>query len=112
MDVYLARFVYYLLGVKNISPIPVDIVYPVDIMKHIINTGEKPDTEIEMTQTAHTIRQLKADGTANTNTLQRVALVWGVLQWTDTNHRGNCDGFGVKNTRDRLPVPVGWVAVA
>ena len=65
-----------------------------------------------MDNTATAIRRLSPNG-VDCTTLRRVARVWGVLQWEDTNDQGNVpETFGVRNTRERLPVPEGWVRVA
>ncbi len=61
---------------------------------------------------ATAIRRRLSDGSADCSILRRVALVWGVLRWEDTNERGNVpEAFGVRNTRELLPVPEGWVGV-
>lgn len=62
--------------------------------------------------TSNACRKVLPDGSADSRTLRRVARVWGVLQWEDTNDRGNIpESFGVRNTKEVLPVPTGWVAV-
>ena len=66
-----------------------------------------------MTNTATAIRRVLPNGEANPATLKRVARVYGILQWEDANNRGNVpETFGVRNTRERLPVPDGWIGVA
>lgn len=65
-----------------------------------------------MTNTATAIRRILPNGQADCSTLRRVARVWGVLQWEDTNDLGNVpQAYGVHNTREKLPVPDGWVTV-
>ncbi len=65
-----------------------------------------------MTNTATAIRRILPNGDADCSTLRRVALVWGVLQGEDTNDLGNVpQAYGVYNTREKLPVPDGWVKV-
>lgn len=62
--------------------------------------------------TATAIRRILHNGKIDCSTLRRVARVWGVLQWEDTNDRGNVpESFGVHNTKEQLPVPPGWVGV-
>ena len=68
--------------------------------------------ENTMTNTATAIRRILPNGQADCSTLRRVARVLGVLQWEDTNERGNVpERFGVHNTMDLLPVPDGWMRV-
>ena len=65
-----------------------------------------------MTNTATAIRRILPNGNADCSILRRVALVLGVLQWEDTNERGNVpESFGVHNTMEFLPVPDGWMRV-
>ncbi len=65
-----------------------------------------------MTNTTTAIRRILPNGNADCSTLRRVARVWGVLQWEDANESGNvAETFGVRNTREMLPVPDGWTAV-
>lgn len=62
--------------------------------------------------TATSIRRILPNGKADCSTLRRVARVYGVLQWEDTNELGNVqERFGVHNTREFLPVPDGWMRV-
>ncbi len=65
-----------------------------------------------MTNTATAIRRILPNGQEDCSTLRRVARVYGVLQWEDTNDRGNVpESFGVHNTVEQLPVPDGWMRV-
>ena len=64
------------------------------------------------TNTATAIRRILPNGQTDCSTLRRVARVYGVLQWEDTNEHGNVpETFGWHNTREMLPVPEGWVGV-
>ena len=65
-----------------------------------------------MTNTATAIRRILPNGNADCSTMRRVARVYGVLQWEDTNKYGNVpERFGVHNTSEFLPVPDGWTRV-
>ena len=66
----------------------------------------------ENEQHRYHLRRILPNGSADRSILRRVARVFGVLQWEDTNERGNVpESFGMHNTVEQLPVPDGWMMV-